>query len=296
MVKSILLLVNPVSGNGKNVENSAFIIQELEKENWQIFRFISEQKDDFIKFLQNTDIQSYTHIGIVGGDGSMHEVVNGLMQNTFNQKIPILLFPCGSGNALNHDLNCFTIEEAIKRLKNNHSEKIDIIQVKAKSEVHYAMSIVGFGLVNEINKRAEKMRWLGDLRYTLAALVDILRNPKYEAKVEIDSVKYDNDFCFVLISNTIHTGKAMKMAPLALLSDGYLDVLLVKHLKVWQLLLLFPKIFSGKHINSPLLKYTHAKSINIYPKITQFGNFDGEVKGNSPFEIEILPKAIEIIC
>jgi YegS/Rv2252/BmrU family lipid kinase len=296
MDKSILLFVNPVSGNGKNVENSNFITQELIKENWQITLFISQQKDDFIKYLLNNEISKHTHIGIVGGDGSMHEVINGLGLNDFNLNISILLFPCGSGNALNHDLVCFTIEEALSRLKRNRSEKVDVIKVNAGSETHFAMSIVGFGIVNDINKRAESMRWMGNLRYTLAALVDIFRNPKYEAKVEVDGIKYDGNFCFVLISNTIHTGKAMKMAPLAQISDGLLDVLLVKHLKIWQLLLLFPKIFTGNHISSPLLKHFHAKSVNIYPKTPQVGNLDGEVKGVSPFEVEIMPKAIKIIC
>jgi diacylglycerol kinase family enzyme len=252
MDKSISLFVNPKSGKGKNVEISNFVKKELEKDNWNVTRYISQKKDDFTKYLLNNEINKHTHIGIVGGDGTLHEVVNGFGKLGFNPSIPILLFPCGSGNALNHDLGCFTINEAIKRLKNNRSKKIDIIKVKAGKEYYFSISVVGYGMVNEINKRAESLRWLGTFRYTLAALVDILNNPKFEAIVEVDGIKYVGHFCFVLVSNTIHTGKAMKIAPFAKLSDGLLDVLLVKHLKIRQLILLFPKIFTGSHISSPL--------------------------------------------
>lgn len=296
MDKSILLLVNPVSGNGKNLENHQYILTQLELKNWQVFSFISEKKGDFINFLQENNLEKYSHLGVVGGDGTMHEVVNGLLLNEQPKQIPIILFPCGSGNALNHDLRCFSIDEALIRLNNGHTRKIDTIKVRANGEVHFAISIIGFGIVNDINKRAENMRWLGGLRYTVASLVDIFRNPNYEAEVIVDNIKYEGNFCFVLISNTIHTGKGMKMAPLALLSDGLLDVLVVKHLSIWQLLLLFPKIFSGTHITSPMVKHIYAKAVNIFPKTQQIGNFDGEVKGYSPFEVAIIPKSIEIIC
>jgi YegS/Rv2252/BmrU family lipid kinase len=296
MHKNILLLVNPVSGKGKNIAITDKIIANFNHENWQFFLFISEYKSHISSFLQKTDLGNFTHIGVVGGDGTMHEVVNGLMRRADKIQIPIVLFPCGTGNSFNYDLGCFTVENALKRLAENKTKKIDIMLIKAKNECFYAFNVVGYGIVNDINLCAESMRWLGGLRYSVAAILEIFKNSNYIAKVQIDEKSFDENFCFVLILNTIHTGKAMKMAPKASLSDGLLDVLVVKHLSVWQLLSLFPKIFSGSHIHSPLVQYIHAKSININPKTEQFGNFDGEVKGFSPFEIEIIPLAIEVVC
>lgn len=296
MGKSILLLVNPVSGNGKNVGIAKKIFKKLTDENWLITSYISQKKGDLTQYIQTENLEQFSHIGIVGGDGTLHEVVNGTMLRQEKVNIPILLFPCGSGNSLNHDIGCFTVDEALERLKIGKTLKIDLIETIANNEKIWGFNIVGFGLVNEINILAEKMRWLGGMRYTLASVLGILKNPKYNAQIIIDSQQYEGPFCFVLISNTIHTGKAMKMSPLAQLSDGYLDVIVVKHLAIWQLFKLFPLIFSGGHIRSPLLQYIHAKSIKIYPENPQIGNIDGEVKGESPFEISIVPAALEIIC
>ncbi len=294
--KNILLLVNPVSGKGNNITISKQIESYFGQEKWEFQSIFSEYKNHLINYLKTADLQTFTHIAVVGGDGTMHEVINGLLTRNDNIQMPVLLFPCGTGNSFNFDLGCFSVENALERLKASNTQKIDIMHIKAENETFFAFNVVGFGIVNDINLCAENMRWLGAIRYTVAAILEIFKNGNYLAQVEIDQKKYDQNFCFVLILNTIHTGKAMKMAPKALLSDGYLDVLVVKHLSVVQLLSLFPKIFSGTHINSPLVEYIHAKSIKIFPKKQQFGNIDGEVKGFSPFEINILPLALTIVC
>lgn len=296
MSKNLLLLVNPFSGKGNNVAVSDRIIAFLAKENWQYFTLISQYKNHFVAYLENANLLSFTHIGIVGGDGTMHEVMNGLMARNEKALLPIILFPCGTGNSFNHDLGCFSVESALQRLLAGNTQKIDIMHIKADNESFYAFNIVGFGIVNDINVLAEKLRWIGSIRYTIASLIYIFKNPHYFATVQVDDKIIDSNFCFVIACNTMHTGKAMKMAPKALLSDGLLDVLVVNRLKIFQLLSLFPKIFSGGHVSSPLVEYIHAKSVKIFPKIKQVGNFDGEVKGFSPFEIDILPLALEVIC
>ena len=289
-------MVNPFSGKGNNIAVSTVIIDFLAKENWQYFTLISQYKNHFASYLDKADLESFTHIGIVGGDGTMLEVMNGIMARNEKNSLPIILFPCGTGNSFNHDLGCFSVETALQRLIKGDTQKIDIMHINADNESFYAFNIVGFGIVNDINVLAEKLRWLGSIRYTMASLIYIFKNPHYFACASIDNKVIDSNFCFIIACNTMHTGKAMKMAPKALLSDGFLDVLVVNRLKVWQLLGLFPKIFSGGHVRSPLVEYIHAKSVKISPKIKQIGNFDGEVKGFSPFEIDILPLALEVVC
>jgi YegS/Rv2252/BmrU family lipid kinase len=296
MTPSLLLLVNPVSGKGNNESISDEIKVFLEDKKWLVTKITSHFKNQFIKLLQETNLASYTHIGVVGGDGTMHEVVNGLLNRSEKTDIPIILFPCGTGNSFNFDLGCFTVKNALERLVAGNHRKIDLMKVQCDQECFFAFNETGFGIVNDINALAEKLRWFGSIRYSLASILYIFKNPHYVSKVFVDNVEYSGDMCFVLTCNTIHTGKAMKIAPLASISDGFLDVLVVKRLKVTQLLALFPKIFSGTHVPSPFIEYIHAKSIKIYPEQPQFGNIDGEVKGFSPFEIEIIPLALNIIC
>ena len=87
----------------------------------------------------------------------------------------------------------------------------------------------------------------------------------------------------------------MKAAPKALLDDGLLDVIFLKsNISKFQLLLLLPKLFSGKHIDSPYVKYMHVKNIELIPQNDEVLNVDGEVKGQTPVKVTILPQSLSI--
>jgi YegS/Rv2252/BmrU family lipid kinase len=293
MFRKILLLVNPHSGTGKSLEAVAYIKSKLlpEKNNLEIV--MSEYPGFFTVFLKDQDLTNYQNIIVVGGDGTMHDVVNGLAEK--DNGPPVLLFPCGSGNAFNHDIDCLSWDKALANLERGQTQKIDIFRLDftSKSSV-YAFNIVGWGLVSDINHQAEKLRWLGAVRYTLAAVIQIFRNPTFSGTVTVDDTVFEGNFCFVLACNTKHTGKAMKMAPLAELSDGLLDILVVKRQPFYKLLQLFPQIFSGSHISSPLLTYIQAKSFSIDAK-PQTLNIDGEIKCQSPFSVVVLPQKLTMI-
>ena len=98
-----------------------------------------------------------------------------------------------------------------------------------------------------------------------------------------------------MITNTIHTGKGMKAALNALIDDGLLDVIFLKpNIPKIQLLLLFPKLFSGKHIDSPYVKYINVKNIELIPEIDEFLNIDGEAKSKTPVKVTVIPKSLTI--
>lgn len=293
---NLLLLVNPISGKGNNRKIAQEISTKITAQGWQCQLVESQSAHYFQEILPNFNLQGFTHIGIVGGDGTMHEVVNGLMDRPKALQIPLILFPCGSGNAFNHDLDCLTVPKAIDRLLAGQTRLIDLIHIKASDKNLWAFNIAGYGLVGHINQWAESNRWMGAIRYNLMAVLGILKNTKFKATVVVDDGMFEGDFCFVMVCNTIHTGKAMKIAPLAQLSDGLLDVLVVKHLPVWKLLALFPKIFSGTHLQAKELVYLQAKSIKIEPLVQQIGNIDGEVTAYTPYQINVVENALRVIC
>jgi sphingosine kinase len=288
----LLLLINPHSGTGQSLEAAAYIKSKL-SERFEIEDVVSEYIGFFALFLKKLDLNNYQNIIVVGGDGTMHDVVNGLAEK---QNVPpILLFPCGSGNALNHDIDCLSWDKALSNLERGQTQKIDILQLNFPTKpTAYAFNIVGWGLVADINRQAESLRWLGTARYTVAAVIGILKNPTFSGIVKVDDIVFEGDFCFVLACNTKHTGKAMKMAPLADLSDGLMDILVVKRQPFYKLLQLFPQIFSGSHINSPLLTYLKVRSFSIETQ-PQDLNIDGEIKHQPPLSVSVLPQALTMI-
>lgn len=294
MPKKLLLLVNPYSGSGKSLAACEYLKKQLA--DYTFNTIVSQYKGHFVNFLNKEDLNQYEKIIIFGGDGTMHEVTNGIAEKGLTP--PLLLFPCGGGKALNHDINNLNWESSLQKFKANNTKLIDIFKLQFANSTDtqplYGFNVIGWGLVSYINATAEKLRWVGGLRYSLAAIIHIFKNPSFEAKVVVDDEVFTGNFCFVLACNTQHTGKAMKIAPLAVLDDGLLDVLVIKHVPFYHLLRLFPLIFSGKHIHSPLVIYKKARKFSIDAEPLSLV-LDGEVKGQTPLRAEVQPNKLNMI-
>ena len=237
----------------------------------------------------------YDGLCAVGGDGTMHEIINGLMNREDGRKIPIGLITGGTGNSFMHDVDCLDPKQAVQRILTNRNRPIDIMKVDGNGEILYAFNIVGWGMPTDINEIAEKLRWLGGQRYNVASLIEILRFRQRLATLVIEGNRTVGDFGFIMGCNTIHTGKGMKMAPLAQLNDGFIDLIVAHKTSRLKLFKMFPKVFSGGHIGDPIVEYHQVKEFSIIPKEPHTLNIDGEIIGNTPIHVEVLPSEIEVL-
>ncbi len=294
-IKHILFIVNPYAGKGKALSVAQYAQEVLNRNDIKTTLFTSQSKGDISQITSKYNSTDFTSVAVLGGDGTMHEVLNAVITDESWLKLSYLLFPCGTGNAFNYDLDCLTSGKAIDLLLNGKVTFIDIAEVKTNAGSIWSFNIVGCGLVAHINVLAEKMRWLGSARYTVASLIKILSNPTIKAKVIANGKEVNAEFCFLFACNTRYTGKAMKMAPMASLTDGKIDFLIVKKVSRLALLGLFPKVFSGKHMDSPLLQYIQTSHLEIETEKPEIVNIDGEIKGNTSLEILMHPRKLKII-
>ena len=135
---------------------------------------------------------------------------------------------------------------------------------------------------------------MGGLRYSVSAIFEVLKGKKRIAKLSFDGKEIVSDFTFIIGCNTIHVGKGMKMAPKAIVDDGKLDLIIVKKVNRFKLLLLFPKLFNGTHIDSPIVDYIQVNEFSIIPKTKNGLNIDGEMKGFTPAHVKINEEKINI--
>ncbi len=292
---TILFLVNPFAGKGNALTTAQKSIVILNQNGFNTQLLVSKTKGDLASFVNHYHINDISKIAVLGGDGTMHEVINAMMQVPTWLVVPIMLFPCGTGNAFNYDLDCLTSKKATQLLLTGTNKLIDIAEVKTNGTSIWSFNIVGCGLVAHINVLAEKLRWLGAARYTIASLIKIIVNPTIKAKITYNNEVHHHDYCFLFACNTRYTGKAMKMAPLAKLNDGLIDFLIVEKASRLQLLMLFPKVFSGKHLSSSILKYIQTKHIKIETETPQLVNIDGEMKGKTSLEIIMHHQKLSVI-
>ena len=247
--------------------------------------------------VQELTLGGLDAIAVIGGDGTLNEVVNGMLSREDKQKIPIGVIPGGSGNAFAHDLGLLNPKEAAQAILGQRPTAVDAIRVEltGSAEPVYALNILGWGLVTDIGQMAQKLRWLGERRYTLVTMMEILRHRARAATLVLDDKEIVDDFAFVIACNTIHTGKGMKVAPKARLDDGLMDVVVIReHGQKMRLLKLFPKLFEGKHIEDPLCEYYQVRRCAILPKKEGPLNLDGDIMGRTPVRLEVVHKAFSV--
>ena len=231
----------------------------------------------------------------IGGDGTLHEITNGMLSRQDGQKISIGIIPGGSGNSYMHDLKLTDTLKAAKAIINGTTRSLDSAQVEVNHVVKYAMNMVGWGLVTDVGNKAEHFRWLGTNRYTILSVVEVFRHKNRSATLIMDDKKIEDEFTFIIACNSIHIGKGMRMAPKAKLDDGLIDLIVVKAGATrTRLLQVLPKLFDGTHIDEPEVSYYQTSEFLLIPETDEILNIDGEIMGSTPIKVKMIPRAMEI--
>ena len=291
----LYFLINPNSGKKKSLKIFKSIQPLLNKKSIDYDFFETQYKGHAIDLIQKNNLKQYDGIIIIGGDGTFHEVVNGLMLRKDNINIPIGIIPGGSGNSFLYDLNDKNPLSVFKDILLFKKRSIDVIKIQTKDEIIYSINLVGWGLVTDIGKSAEKFRLLGTSRYTLVSLTEIIKNKERHATLLINNQKKEKKFTFIIACNTKYVGKGMFMAPDAEIDDGLLDLIVVKgNLSRTILFKTLPRLFKGTHITDSNVEYYQVSRFSLKTKNEDLLNIDGELKGTSPINVEVLHNAIDV--
>lgn len=294
---NFLVIINPNSGKRKSISVFNNILKpSLELNSINYKTKTTTHSGHAEQIIESIDLLNFNAVLVLGGDGTMHEVINGLLKREDGINPPIANIPTGSGNSLLYDLGKFDIKDTINIILKNKIRKIDILELSTLNKKIYSMNLIGWGMGNDIGLRAEKMRWLGPMRYNVASLIEILKYKGRQATIKIDGIKYDDSYALITICNTIHVGKGMKMAPNASLNDKKMDIIMIKdNFSKFELLKLFPQLFSGNHIKNKKVTYVQAETFSLKTLKNDILNIDGEVKGETPINIKVIPECIKLL-
>ena len=294
-MKKYYLTVNPYGGGKKGPKILKDVLPLFEQKNIELNIIETEYAGHNKDLANQLNMDGYDGFCCIGGDGTLNEVINGLLSRKDRLKFPIGLITGGTGNSFMHDLDCLDPIEAANKIISDKRRFIDVFSCNTDGKTFYGFNILGWGIPTDANILADKLRWMGPQRYNFASIIEVLRHKKRFARVIIDNNSIGADFAFIIGCNTIHTGKGMRMAPLARLNDGLIDLIIVRKVSRFKLLKLFPKVFSGKHIGDPGVDYRQVKQFKIMSEDKSQLNLDGEVLGSTPVEVKILPKEVEIL-
>ena len=231
-----------------------------------------------------------------GGDGTINEVVNGLVQAAEQGKPGTLgILPLGTANDLADMLELpRSITAACQRIAAGHTRLIDLGIVNGR----YFANNSAVGLEAEVTIEHDKMRRIkGDIRYILAALKTITRSKSWDMHLDWGTGIYEGPAVLVSVGNSARTGGSFYMTPQAKVDDGLLDFVYAVGMSRWQMLKLLPTSFSGKHVRHPLVVYLTSRSLSITASPPIPIQADGEILDETAVEINycIAPQKLRVI-
>lgn len=294
--KHFVVIVNPASGRRAGRQVLERVTPQFNTAGVTLDVRCCEAPQHAFQIASELDLSTYDGCCIIGGDGTVHEVVNGLLRQNKVVPFPIGLIPAGSGNTLHLHQGTRDPVEAVRKIIVGNSCPLDVVRVTMGSEVIYCVNIIGWGLVVDINQRAEWLRFLGPMRYALAALSFIYQPRRRLARLVLDDQISEGEFSFAVGCNTAFTGNGMKLAPKANLHDGLLDVVVIRRATRWQLLKLFKRVFDGSHLPLQYVEYQQVRRFAVEIDTQMPLNLDGEARGSAPFIAEMLPSVLHVFA
>ena len=230
----------------------------------------------------------------MGGDGTIHEVANGLYKS--ETRVPLGVIPAGNGSDFARTIGASSvIEEAIIRATETSARSIDAgLATFDDGQTQLFINVAGLGFDAIVAEHAARWKFLpgANLPYLVAALQCLFGYKNIEVTVECDGQPVTTGAVFVQIANAKYMGGGYKIAPMADIEDGKLDLALVGDLSKPDLLWSIRKVYSGKHITHPKFTHIAAKSIRVTPKQAARVQLDGELLGNGPVTFSVLPGAL----
>ena len=293
MSKQLLVIINPRGGGGraKRLLRDA----RLEDLGFGLRIRTTEYPGHAAQITRNESLSSQDQVLVVGGDGTLHEVINALMERDQRERPTLGVLPGGTGNSLAHDLGITVLTKARAVLQNPRKRSMDVLRVSAQGRRFYSFNMVGWGLPATAGRLAESLRWLGPGRYTAASVIDIVRGGFPSVSLEAGGERYQGCYPAVIICNTQHIGTGMKMAPRAELDDGLMDVVVLEPTSRYRMLQLLRRVYDGSHVDSEGLHYHQVERFSLCaPELSPL-NVDGEILASQAFEIEMVPGALEVM-
>jgi diacylglycerol kinase (ATP) len=287
--REIALLVNPTAGRGRGARVGREVAGRLHEAGHAVRQLIGRDVSESQDMAREAVAQGTDALVVVGGDGMVHL---GL-QAVGGTEVPFGVVPAGSGNDFARAIGVplRDIAAAASIVVTGAERRIDL----GRMGDQWFAGVVAAGFDARVNDRANRMRWpRGRMRYNAAMLVELGVFQPVPYVLDLDGDAWETSAMLVTIGNIPSYGGGMRVTPGAILDDGLLDIMIVKPLSKARFLTVFPRVYTGSHVDLPFVEIRRAKQIRIdAPGITAYA--DGERLGPLPQTFEAVPAALRVL-
>lgn len=297
-----LFIINPSSGRQNITGTVKEIISGLILDQIcpSIDVFYTEKKDDAKNKALGLSEGEYDFVAAVGGDGTINEVVNGLVRG--GSGIPMAILSAGTVNDFATYMQLpQTASGFCQMVRDFRCEKVDVGKVNDE----YFINVLAAGLLTDVAYKVPKKTKavFGKMAYYLECVKELPGQMNDYMTLDFESEEFTRkgeDTIVFMVTNTKSVGGFPQAAPRASVHDGYLDVLLARRTNLWlKAPQMFIKILQGTHPNHEDIRYFQTKKLKVSPA-GDTGNvsvdFDGEILDEGlPVEISVAESALNLL-
>lgn len=292
-MKNIQLIINPRAGRGGASRAGADIARYLARHGFDCEARITNDRGHATELAREAADAGADCVAVAGGDGSVYEVVNGLMQA--RARVPLAVLPVGTGNDFAKMLHSRDWREVCDKLRGGHTRGVDVGRCNG---VHFANG-VGAGFDAKVARIANGIRWLrGDAVYAVALLRTLaFHHDNPELRITADGNSFTQRVTMLAAANGRVYGGSFRIAPEADIGDGLLDVVVAADFSRAQILKLVPRVLRGAHLDLPGVHFVRARTLLVESARPLPVHCDGEMlrEGTERLEISLLPQALRVI-
>lgn len=291
-----LVMVNPGAGGGRALRAEADVAKLLKLRGYRADFAHSKSSEDLREQAERGIRGGYRYVVALGGDGAFHHLVEAV----HGTDAIAGFFPAGNGNDIAADLGIPTDPlDAAEAFLKSAPRAIDLVRARFEDRrtAHY-IGAGGMGLDAEAAHLANTKfkRLPGVTRYLAGALWEFFQGGSIELRAEIDDVVWGGRVLFVAVANSTRYGSGIRITPEAKMDDGWIDVALVQEIGWARLVEAIPIVLTSGNLRGfPELQRYRCKRIVLQTERPTKVHGDGELLGETPVELTVLPRAVRVM-
>lgn len=299
------VIVNPNAGRRKGEKDWLEIAALLNEAGIQFTNVFTEHPNHAVKLARKYIENGYRKIIVVGGDGTLNEVLNGV----YTQKkyppetITLAMISVGTGNDWGRSFSIPSgYKEAIEVIRNEKTRLQDVGRVfyrqKELEKQRHFINMAGIGFDAMVAKRTNKVKERGKsgpFSYIISLFTSLLTYNPVVCKVVIDSHTINPDVFSMSVAICRFNGGGMMQAPEAIPDDGLFDITIITRVSRLLVIRSVKKLYDGSFLSMKQVKTFRAKTVEIESNPPLYLETDGESLGHTPMKFDVIPLGIRVV-
>jgi len=297
------LIVNPVAANGAVGKNWPRIRDFLQAEGAKFDAVLTEEPGHATQLARQALNEGYRTIVAVGGDGTVNEVINGLVEEgSVDPEVTLGIIPWGTGTDFARVLGIPRDHtEACRHLRGCEPRPVDLGRItcfrEGREVERYFINAAGLGFDGEVAEVVNRFPKVlgGTITYLACLLISLVTYRNKHVELSFDGQPVRGRVNSVIVCSGRYFGGGMFIAPGAAFDDGLFNVVILGNLNKLEVVVNLPRIYKGTHLTHPKVSHFCAREVHVEARERMFLQAEGELVGEAPATFQMIPQALQVL-